>query len=299
MGGGHQSAAARHRGRLVIVLGISSVVFIAQIAGGVAADSLALISDSLHVATDITGVLLALIATTLAARPPSPGKTFGYLRLEVFAAVVNAILLFSIAIWIFTEAYGRFFAPPVVESGLVLVIALIGLVVNAISLRLLHAGQAESLNVRGAYLEVLGDLLGSIAVVAAAIGIGVTGWYVIDPIASVLVALMILPRAWRLLRDALDVLLEATPKNVDLAEVRRHLLAEEGVVDVHDLHAWTITSGLPILTAHIVVGRDRLSDPGPLLDRLHRCLIGHFDVEHCTLQLEPEGHSAHEGNGHA
>lgn len=299
-GHGVRSATAAHRGRLAVVLGIATVVLVLQVAGGIAAGSLALISDSLHVATDITGVLLALTASYFAARPASPERTFGHYRLEILAAVLNAVLLFAIAIWVFAEAYTRFRDPPEVAGGLVLGVALAGLVGNAISLLLLHRGQAESLNVRGAYLEVLGDLLGSAAVIVAAAVIWLTGWHVVDPIASVVVALLILPRAWRLLRESLDVLLEAAPRNVDLSEIRRHLMQKEGVLDVHDLHVWTITSGLPIITAHVVVAEETLRNgaAGPLLDRLHQCLHGHFDVEHSTLQLEPVGHADHEGARH-
>ncbi|MEU4325070.1 cation diffusion facilitator family transporter [Nonomuraea dietziae] len=303
MGGGHghgqASATARHHGRLLVVVAITSLVFVVQVVGGIAANSLALISDALHVATDITGVLMALIASHFAARPASERRTFGYYRLEILAAMVNAIVLFGIAIWVFSEAWTRLFAPPEVSSGLVLVIALFGLAVNALSLGLLHRGQQESLNVRGAYLEVLGDLLGSVAVVVAAVAIQLTGWWVIDPIASVVVAVMILPRAWRLLREAVEVLLEATPKGMDLSEIRRHMMDRHGVLDVHDLHAWTLTSGLPVLSAHVVVEDSRLRDAGRLLDELHETLLGRFDVEHSTIQIEPVGHADHEGARHA
>ncbi|MFI6596773.1 cation diffusion facilitator family transporter [Nonomuraea sp. NPDC050536] len=297
-GGRGQSAAARYRGRLVVVACITAVVLVSQIAGGIMANSLALVSDALHSATDVTGVLMALIAAHLAVRPATDRRTFGYYRLEILAAMVNAVLMFGVAIWIFTQAWERFFRPPAVAGGLVLVVALIGLAVNAVSMVLLHRGQRESAAVRGAYLEVLGDLLGSLAVVAAAAGIRLTGWYVIDPIASVIVAVMILPRAWRLLREAIDVLLEATPKGMDLSTVREHLLARPGVAGVHDLHAWTLTSGLPVLTAHVVL-EDGQADGARLLEELHECLRGHFDVEHSTIQLEPPGHAAHEGAGHA
>lgn len=303
MGSGHAngqaSATARHRGRMIAVIAITSLVFVTQVVGGIVAGSLALISDSLHVATDVTGVLMALMASHFAARPASDRRTFGYYRLEILAAVVNAAVLFGIAIWVFSEAARRLFEPPTVSAGLVLVIAAVGLVVNGISLALLHGGQKESLNVRGAYLEVMGDLMGSVAVVAAAIGIQLTGWQVIDPIASVVVALMILPRAWRLMHEAIDVLLEATPKGMDLREVRRLMLAADGVLDVHDLHAWTLTSGLPVLSAHVVVEDSDLRDAGRLLDALHEILTGRFDVEHSTIQVEPVGHAEHEGARHA
>lgn len=284
---------------MVFVVCVTSVVFVGQIVGGVLANSLALISDALHSATDVTGVAMALIASHFAAKPASQTRTFGYYRLEILAAVANAALLFGIAIWVFSQAWERFFDPPEVASSTVLVVALIGLAVNAVSMLMLAKGQKESLNVRGAYLEVMGDMLGSVAVVVAAIAITFTGWGIIDPIASVVVAVMILPRAWSLLREAIDVLLEATPKGMDLSEVRRHMLEQKGVVDVHDLHAWTLTSGLPVVSVHVVVEEVRLRDSGPLLDALQECLVGDFDVEHSTIQLEPVGHSAHEGAGHA
>jgi cobalt-zinc-cadmium efflux system protein len=180
------------------------------------------------------------------------------------------------------------------------VFAAVGLVANLVSLVVLRDGAAASLNVKGAYLEVLGDLLGSMAVIVAAVVVSLTGWQRADPLASVAVALMILPRTVTLLRGAVDVLLEATPEHVDMDEVRTHILSTEGVIDTHDLHAWTITSGMPVLSAHVVVTDEALADPGPgrILDELGRCLSEHFDVAHCTFQLEPAGHADHEPDTH-
>jgi cobalt-zinc-cadmium efflux system protein len=182
-----------------------------------------------------------------------------------------------------------------------LAFAVVGLLANAISLYLLQRGSRESLNVRGAYLEVLGDLLGSIAVIAAAVLIITAGWLRADVVASVAVALLILPRTWSLLRDAIDVLLEATPKGIDMVEIRQHILGTTGVVGTHDLHAWTITSGLPVLSAHVVITDEALADGGgaSVLDRLGECLADHFDMQHCTFQLEPASHAGHEHPGHA
>lgn len=230
-----------------------------------------------------------------------PERTFGYQRSEVLAAVVNALLLFGVAGFVLVEAVRRFTSPPPeVATGLMLGVAVVGLVANTISLLVLRGGQQESLNVRGAYLEVLGDLLGSAAVIVAAIVIALTGYTQADPIASALIGLMILPRTWGLLREAVDVLLEATPRGVDLTQVRQHLLDTPGVIDVHDLHAWTITSGLPVLSVHVVVAQDVLADGGGgrVLDSLGACLAGHFDVEHCTFQLEEPTHQGHEHAHH-
>src|SRR5207247_879770 len=215
---------------------------------------------------------------------------------EILAAVVNAVLLFGVAGFVLVEAWRRLFAPPQVASGLMLGVAAGGLVANAVSMWLLRGGQRHSLNMRGAYLEVWGDLLGSVAVLAAAAVIVVTGFQAADPIASALIALLILPRTWRLLREAVDVLLEAAPKGVDLDEVRRHIVEIPGVVDCHDLHAWTITSGMPVLSVHVVV--DEAAAPPAVPDRLGACLSGHFDVEHSTFQLERPEHRGHEGATH-
>jgi cobalt-zinc-cadmium efflux system protein len=234
-----------------------------------------------------------------AGRPPIPAPTC-YYRLEILAAVVNAVLLFGVAVFILVEAWRRWTDPSEVEGGLMLVFAVVGLVANLIGLAVLRTGSKESLNVKGAYLEVLGDTLGSAAVIAAAVVIAVTGWERADVVASVLVAVMILPRTWALLREAIDVLLEATPRGMDLAEVRRHILDTRGVVDAHDLHAWTLTSGVPVLSAHIVVADEVLAHNagGQVLDTLGDCLADHFDVEHCTFQIEPVGHTDHEHASH-
>jgi cobalt-zinc-cadmium efflux system protein len=245
---------------------------------------------------DAAGIGLALLAIRFAARPATPQRTFGYLRLEILAAVVNAVLLLGVAGFVLFEAWRRFRDPPEVASGLMLAVAVVGLVANAWSMWLLRHGQQESLNVRGAYLELLGDLLGSVAVLVAAAVIALTGYQAADPIASALIGLLILPRTWRLLREAVDVLLEATPKGVDLDEVRRHIIEAPGVADVHDLHAWTITSGLPVLSAHVVL--EEGASGGPVLDHLCDCLAGHFDIEHSTFQLEPPQHRGHERATH-
>ena len=290
------SAAAEHRGRLTAVLAITVVVLVVEVAGAALSGSLALLADAGHVRADGAGIGLALLAIRFAARPATPQRTFGYYRLEILGAVVNAVLLFGVAGFVLVEAWRRFSEPPEVASGLMLAVAAAGLAANAVSLWLLRRGQAESLNLRGAYLEVLGDLLGSVAVLAAAAVIAVTGLQAADPIASALIGVLILPRTWRLLRDAVDVLLEAAPKGVDLDEVRRHLAETPGVSDVHDLHAWTITSGLPVLSAHVVL--ERGADAGRVLDGLGDCLAGHFDIEHSTFQLEQPEHRGHEGATH-
>ncbi|MGI8993588.1 MAG: cation diffusion facilitator family transporter [Nocardioidaceae bacterium] len=302
MGSGHshQTATGQHRKRLVAVLSITLTVMVAEVIGGLVAGSLALLADAGHMLTDAAAVGLALLATAFASRPATPERTFGYQRSEILAAVVNALALFGVAAYVLVEAVKRFLSPPDVSSGLMLAVAVLGLIANIASLLVLQRGQSESLNLRGAYLEVQGDLLGSAAVIAAAVVIWATGFTRADAIASAVIGMLILPRTWRLLREAIEVLLESTPKNIDLAQVRDHMLAVPGVSDVHDLHAWTITSGIPVLSAHIVVDDSTLEDKGGgrVLDRLYDCLKGHFDVDHCTFQLEPMGHSDHEFSHH-
>jgi cobalt-zinc-cadmium efflux system protein len=268
--------------------------------GAALTGSLALLADAGHMTTDVAGIALALGAVTLAQRPASGRRTFGLQRVEILAAVANGLLLIAVAGFVLVEAIRRIGNPPEIDSGLMLGVAAVGLVVNLISLGVLHRGREKSLNVRGAYLEVLADALGSVAVIVAAVVILTTGWAPADSVASVLIGFLVLPRAWHLLREALDVLLEAAPRGVDLDDVRAHILGVPGVLGVHDLHAWTITSGSPVLSAHVVVDDDALAagHGGRVLDALCDCLGEHFDVDHCTFQLEGEAHAGHEAPVH-
>ncbi|WFB06690.1 cation diffusion facilitator family transporter [Streptomyces sp. LX-29] len=295
-GGGAVTAATTHRWRLRCALAITISVMVVEIAGGLVSGSLALLADAGHMATDALGLAMALLAIHFAARPPSARRTYGYARAEILAALANCLLLFGVGGYILYEAVRRFISPAEIDGGLTIVFALIGLAANAASLALLLPGQGESLNVRGAFLEVLADALGSVAVLVSAGVILATGWLAADPVASIAIALMIVPRTWRLLRETLNVLLEGAPRDVDLAEVRGHILALDGVAGLHDLHVWTITSGMPVLSAHVVVSREVLNAVGHerMLHDLQDCLGGHFDVTHCTFQLEPVGHAAHE-----
>ncbi|KAB1145022.1 cation transporter [Streptomyces luteolifulvus] len=290
------TAAAAYRGRLRVALSITLGVMVVEIVGGVVADSLALVADAAHMATDALGLGMALLAIHFANRPPTGNRTFGLARAEILAALANCLLLLGVGGYVLVEAVQRFVTPAPTEGGLMLVFGAIGLVANMVSLTLLMRGQRDSLNVRGAFLEVAADALGSVAVLISAAVILTTGWQAADPIASLVIGLMIVPRTLKLLRETLDVLLEAAPKDVDMAEVRAHVLALDGVEDVHDLHAWTITSGMPVLSAHVVVRSDVLNAIGheKMLHELQGCLGDHFDVEHCTFQLEPVGHAEHE-----
>ncbi|MET9892691.1 cation diffusion facilitator family transporter [Streptomyces sp. NPDC006465] len=290
------TAAAAYRGRLRVALAITLTVMVVEIFGGLLADSLALVADAAHMATDALGLGMALLAIHFAARPPSENRTFGLARAEILAALANCLLLLVVGGYVLVEAIQRFVTPADTEGGLTIVFGVIGLVANTVSLTLLMRGQKDSLNVRGAFLEVAADALGSVAVIVSAVVIMTTGWQAADPIASIAIALMIVPRTWKLLHETLDVLLEAAPKGVDMADVRAHILALDGVEDVHDLHAWTITSGMPVLSAHVVVSSDVLNAIGheKILHELQGCLGVHFDVEHCTFQLEPSGHAEHE-----
>ncbi|MEU9171067.1 cation diffusion facilitator family transporter [Streptomyces sp. NPDC048420] len=292
------TATAAYVGRLRVALSITLTVMVVEIVGGIVADSLALVADAAHMATDALGLGMALLAIHFANRPPTGNRTFGYARAEILAALANCLLLLGVGGYVLYEAIQRFVTPADTEGGLTIVFGAIGLVANMISLTLLMRGQKESLNVRGAFLEVAADALGSLAVLISATVILTTGWQAADPIASLVIGLMIVPRTFKLLRETLDVLLESAPKDVDMADVRTHILALDGVEDVHDLHAWTITSGMPVLSAHVVVRTDVLSATGheKMLHELQNCLGDHFDVEHCTFQLEPGGHAEHEAH---
>ncbi|HEY3524018.1 MAG TPA: cation diffusion facilitator family transporter [Candidatus Limnocylindrales bacterium] len=282
------SATGRHASRLGGALGLGIAILVVELVAGFAANSLALLADAGHMFADVSGIALSLAAVWVAARPPSGQRSFGWYRLEIMAAAANAVLLLLIAIVVVAEAVERFVRPPAVESGIVIVVALVALAANVVSLRLLAGGRHESLTVRGAYLEVVGDLLGSASVLVAGVVVSATGWRPADAVASLVVAALIVPRTVSLLRDSLDILLEATPKGIDLAEVRAHILRASGVGDVHDLHAWTITSGMNVVSAHVVLTPD--AQPGDVLDELGECLSDDFDVNHSTFQLETPDH---------
>lgn len=297
----HRHPPGAPRGRLTAVLAITLTVLGAEVLGAALTGSLALLADAGHVLTDAAGIILALVASTFARRPPTPARTFGHHRLEILAAAANALLLVGVSVYVFVEGALRLFHPPVVSAGGLALFAIVGLAGNAVSASLLMSAARGNLNARGAFLEVLSDGVASVAVLVAAAMIAVTGWQRADPVVSLLVAAFILPRTWRLFREATGVLLEGTPPGVDVSELRRHLLEVPGVLGVHDLHAWAITSGMPVLSAHVVVDDKTLAagGHGPLLDKLCGCLSGHFDIEHCTFQIEPAGHRDHEGADHA
>src|SRR3954451_19415060 len=294
------TAGAEHRSRLGVVLGLTLAVLGAEVVGALRSAPRPLLPDAGHMATDAAGLALALAAVGLAQRPARGRRTFGWQRVEILAAVANGLLLIGVAAYVLIEAIQRIGQPPEIGAGLMLVVASVGLVVNLGSMALLRRGRDSSLNVRGAYLEVAADALGSVAVIVAAVVIATTGWTPADLVASAVIGCLVRPRAWHLLREAFDVLLEAAPRGVDLGDVRRHILGVDGVLDVHDLHAWTITSGLPVLSAHVVVTDDALAagHRGRVLDALCSCLGEHFDVEHCTFQLEGSAHAGHEAPVH-
>lgn len=301
-GHGHPvTATGRHRRRLWWAVGITGTMFVVEVIGGLLSGSLALLADAAHMLTDSAGLVIALIASILATRPPTKARTYGLQRAEILAALANGLLLVVLATSVLVGAIQRWNEPAEIASGLMLAVAIAGLCANVAGLLILRGGQGESLNVKGAYLEMLGDLLGSVAVIVAGAVIALTGYTRADSIAAIVIFCLILPRAWSLIREVLDVLLEATPPGIDLDDVRRHIREVPGVVDVHDLHAWRITSGSPVLSAHVVVDTEciELGRSGEVLDQLSECLDDHFDLNHCTLQLEPESHSQHEHPTHS
>jgi cobalt-zinc-cadmium efflux system protein len=294
--GSRLTLTGEHRAALLTVMLITLAVAIAEAIGAWLSGALVLLADAAHMAADAGGVGLSLLAVLFATRPATLQRTFGYARAEILAAMVNAVVLFGLSVFIIIEAVRRLISPPSVESPVVVIFGVVALLANAASLLVLRRGQSESLNIRGAFLEVASDALGAAAVIVTGIVISVTGYTRADPIAALLVGALILPRTWRLLADAINVLLEASPRGIDLGEVRAHLTGLTGVREVHDLHAWTITSGLPVLSVHVVVDPEVLADGrgGVMLDTLQDCLRGHFDVGHSTFQLELAGHADHE-----
>ena len=302
MSGGHDHGMppGGHRRPLAMVLGISSTILVVEVIGAFLSGSLALLADAAHMLTDVAGLSLALVAAVLAGRPATDARTWGYRRAEVLAAAAQAAVLLAIGGFVLVEGVRRLIEPPPVTAGVMVVFGVVGLLGNAVSVLLLSRIQGGNLNTRAALLEVVNDALGAGAVLVAAVVIAFTSWARADALASLLIGVMILPRTWKLLRETVDVLMEATPKGVDLTAVRTHILQVGHVHAIHDLHASSIASDLPVLTAHVVVD-DSCFDDGhlpTLLDELQQCLAGHFDVEHSTLQFEPLGHAAHEHAAH-
>ncbi len=308
MNGGHGHshglglpAGGGHRRTLAVVLTVTSTILVVEVVGALLSGSLALLADAGHMLTDVAGLSLALIAAVLAGRPATDARTWGYRRAEVLAAAAQAAVLLAVGVFVLVEGVRRLIEAPQVASGVMVVFGVVGLLGNAVSILLLARIQVGNLNTRAALLEVINDALGSVAVLVAAAVIAFTGWTRADAVASLLIGAMILPRTWRLLRETVDVLMETTPKGVDLADVRAHILAVDHVQEVHDLHASSVASDLPVLTAHVVVDDSCFHDGHlpRLLDRLQQCLAGHFDVEHSTFQFEPASHAAHEHAAHA
>ncbi|MDP9392749.1 MAG: cation diffusion facilitator family transporter [Actinomycetota bacterium] len=296
----HHVLGGEHRRVLATVLAVTSGVLLVELVGAGLSGSLALLADAVHMLADAAGLGLALAAAVLATRPATSRRTWGYRRAEVLAAAAQAAVLLALGAYVVVDALRRLHDPPEVASSTMLVFGVVGLMGNLVCLALLSRVSRHNLNTRAARLEVLNDALGSVAVLVAAATIELAGWMRADPVVSLLIGGLILPRTWRLLRETVDVLLESTPYGVDLDEVRAHILSVGHVRGVHDLHASSVATDLPVLTAHVVVDDECFHDghSARLLDDLQRCLTGHFDVEHSTFQLEPASHAGHEHHIH-
>jgi cobalt-zinc-cadmium efflux system protein len=285
-GHGRTTAASRSRPALLLTLGLTVAFMLVEFAAGLWTGSLALVADAGHMLADAGALALALFASWIAARPPTPAKTYGYYRAEILAALVNAVVLLAVAGVVLYEAWRRILTPSPVLGGPMAAVAAVGLAVNVTGAWLLHRGARESLNVRAAYLEVLSDALSSLAVLVAAVVVVMTGLTIADPLASAAIALLIVPRTWGLLRQAVNVLLEGTPAHLELTEIEAAMTRVAGVRRVHDLHVWTLTSGREAMSAHVVVTDVRESER--LLAALHAVLHARFGIDHTTIQLETE-----------
>ena len=282
----HRSHGSRHKRRLKIVLALTTAFLGVELSMAAWTGSLSLLADAVHLLADIGGVLLSLVAIWFAERPATATKTYGYYRVEILAALINGVVLCALGMAILWKAYERLWAAPEVPGGPLVAVAAVGLAVNLIGLRLLHAGAGESLNVRGAYLEVLGDAFSSGAVLVAGAVIALTGWAHADPLAAAAIGLLILPRTVVLLSQAVNVLLEGVPPHLDVAEIERAMGQVDGVRRVHDLHVWTLTSGREAMSAHVVAGP--AASPDRLLQDLHVLLHARFGIDHTTIQVETE-----------
>ncbi len=295
MGAGHDhgGGAVKFEKPLWIALALTTCFLIVEVVGAFVSNSLALLSDAAHMGTDVIALAISLFAVRLGKRPADAKRTYGYARLEAIGALINGGLLFSVAGFVLWEALGRFLSPPPVASNAMLLVAAIGLAINLISMRLLKAGAGENLNMKGAYLEVWSDMLGSVGVIIGALVIRMTGWTVVDPIIAVLIGLWVLPRTWILLKQSSHILMQGVPDGLDLDAVRASLAEHPAVAEVHDLHAWALGSKDAVLTVHVVMGPG-VAEPDRIRSELAVLLHDRFDVEHATIQVE----SAHCG-GHA
>jgi cobalt-zinc-cadmium efflux system protein len=280
--------------RLTTVLVLTAAFMVVEVVGGLLSGSLALLADAGHMLTDVAALGLAVVSQRVAQRPADARRTYGYLRLEILAALLNGAILFALSVWIVVEAAHRLGNPQPIKGTLFAAIAAVGLVVNLVALRLLHGDANHDLNTRGAYLHILGDLLGSVGALAAAGIVIMTGWTLADPIVSVMLSLLILVSAWRLLRESVDVLLEAVPKHIRMDEVERRLRAVPGICDVHDLHVWTVTSGVIAMSGHVVV--PELADHPRALAASHEAM-GSLGIGHATIQVEIAGECTPDHDG--
>ncbi|MDR6156684.1 cobalt-zinc-cadmium efflux system protein [Chryseobacterium sp. SLBN-27] len=282
------SASSRHKKNLLIVLALSGTYLIAEVIGGIATKSLALLADAAHMLTDVVGLLLAFIAIKIGERKASPQKTFGYYRTEILAAVINAVVLLGISLFVLYEAFQRFKNPPEVQSGSMMIVAGIGLVVNIIGILIIRKDSNESLNMKGAYFEVLSDMLTSLGVMIAGVIMLTTQWYYADPIISAAIGLLIIPRTLKLLMEAVNVLLEGTPKDVDISKLRASLEELPGIKELHDLHVWSLTSGVNAMSAHVIA--DDNKNRNEILQILKDKATTDFKITHTTFQIEYEGY---------
>ena len=304
MGHGHDHGAGGHshghahshggrganRRRLGIVLGLSTAYVLAEVVGGLLANSLALLADAGHMLSDVAALALSMFAMWIAQRPPTPKRSYGYYRTEILAALLNGATLIAISIYIFIEAVERLRQPPEVQGGVVMGIAAGGLAVNLVGLWILNAGRNESLNVRGAWLHVLTDALGSVGAILGGVAVWAFGWQWADPAVSVLIGVLVIFSSWNLLRETVSVLMESAPGNIDVDAVRDEMASVPGVKAVHDLHAWSITSGMVALSGHVQTASDRdLSSCGGMLTELRQRLHDRFGIDHVTIQVEPDG----------
>ena len=298
----HEHGIHQQRSRLIAALCVTASILAAEVVGAIITRSLALLVDAGHMLVDAGGLTIALIATLVAARPATNRRTWGFRRAEVLAASAQAAVLLAVGVFVVIESIQRLFAPPEIPSAELLIFGIIGLLGNTVSIVILSHQRSTNLNLRAAFLEVMSDALGSVAVIVAALVIALTGWSGADSLAALLIGLFILPRSYRLLRESANVLLESTPPGLDLDAVRAHIIALPDVLDVHDLHASQIATDLPVLSAHVIVTPDSFQNGRlpELLTSLQKCVATHFavSIEHSTFQLEPPAHRRNENTQH-